>query len=383
MIKDNNAVDLRVVGDAREVYRCALGVAAIVVLTAVAGILSHGLVLAALPLLFLSYWLRSSLGYRSFTSKNTRLSPKRYPQIYQDVHLFSMQLRIPFPIYVYTAAKPLSAPARPDKPMIIIPETLLYGYSEHAPNRLMLWYLARELAYFKLLHRRSWCVYLIEMFRQIGLLDPAFSAWRRSLHYAADRMAFTMVSDLNVAIKGIAYRQLGQSLLDNTTISATLAHYSTLSQRVAGRFGEYLEATPSMNQRINQLLAWGKQKLPADFAVNETQLEGCAEPKLLLTCGSKILGEYVIDQDSVSIGRDTENDIRVIHKEISAKHARIIRRGDRHFIEDLNSKNGTFIDGRRVKSRMLRDGEVVCIASYELRYFAPQRKADRNQKMVA
>ena len=62
----------------------------------------------------------------------------------------------------------------------------------------------------------------------------------------------------------------------------------------------------------------------------------------------------------VSIGRDIANDIVINDAEVSRKHARLILEADRYKIEDLNSTNGTYIDGQRlIGPHLLAIGEVI------------------------
>lgn len=69
---------------------------------------------------------------------------------------------------------------------------------------------------------------------------------------------------------------------------------------------------------------------------------------------------YELELPEVSIGRDIANDIVINDAEVSRKHARLTREGDRYKIEDLNSTNGTYIDGQRlIGPHLLAIGEVI------------------------
>lgn len=70
-----------------------------------------------------------------------------------------------------------------------------------------------------------------------------------------------------------------------------------------------------------------------------------------------------IDKDSVILGRGDECDIRLSVRQVSRQHVRIFRQGNRYFIEDLESKNGTWINGQQLKgSRELADGDEIQLA---------------------
>ena len=57
---------------------------------------------------------------------------------------------------------------------------------------------------------------------------------------------------------------------------------------------------------------------------------------------------------AMTIGRDEDNDLSLkIDRMASARHARIVREGDHFWLEDRNSRNGTFLGDRRIRERTL------------------------------
>ncbi len=76
-----------------------------------------------------------------------------------------------------------------------------------------------------------------------------------------------------------------------------------------------------------------------------------------------------IEKDITTIGRDEDNDIVIPLPIISRHHARIIREGDRLYIEDLNSTNGTFVNGEKISGRvLLQPGAKISLGSYILNF---------------
>lgn len=62
----------------------------------------------------------------------------------------------------------------------------------------------------------------------------------------------------------------------------------------------------------------------------------------------------------VTLGRSADADITFTDRYASGLHARLYSRGDRYFLEDMNSTNGTLLDGGAVTSEVeLRDGSVI------------------------
>ncbi len=65
-------------------------------------------------------------------------------------------------------------------------------------------------------------------------------------------------------------------------------------------------------------------------------------------------------EDEYSLGRIESNAIVVNDSTVSSKHARIFRSGDGFYLEDLQSRNGTFVNGDRVtEKRLLADHDVI------------------------
>ncbi len=84
---------------------------------------------------------------------------------------------------------------------------------------------------------------------------------------------------------------------------------------------------------------------------------------LILRQGSTVDQRWVIDKGEVTLGRSPDNDLVFPDREISRHHARICRQGRECIIEDLGSKNGTFVnDERLTRPRVLQDGDEIQIA---------------------
>jgi pSer/pThr/pTyr-binding forkhead associated (FHA) protein len=82
---------------------------------------------------------------------------------------------------------------------------------------------------------------------------------------------------------------------------------------------------------------------------------------------NKGLHEYSVRYGlSLSIGRLPDNDIVIDNDAVSGKHARIVSNGDEYYVEDLNSTNGTFVNNKRIRSRKLKDEDIIVIGKHDL-----------------
>lgn len=105
---------------------------------------------------------------------------------------------------------------------------------------------------------------------------------------------------------------------------------------------------------------------------------------LVVTIDDKLLGEFPIEQEKVSIGRKPDNDICLNNLAISGYHSQIITVLDSSFLEDLNSTNGTYVNARLVKKHALEDGDLIDIGNHRIRYVngAEEKQEDQNSDVL-
>jgi len=95
-----------------------------------------------------------------------------------------------------------------------------------------------------------------------------------------------------------------------------------------------------------------------------------AEPPVFVTVHPKQSdGEKIVRMEfnnSVDIGRDKNNDIVFSSMRASSKHCRIYKVNDELKIKDCGSRNGTFVNGRKITEKILNDGDIINIAVYHI-----------------
>lgn len=99
--------------------------------------------------------------------------------------------------------------------------------------------------------------------------------------------------------------------------------------------------------------------------------------KVILSVDGVTLKEIPLARERTTIGRKSHNDIQIDNLAISGQHAAIISLMNDSFLEDLESTNGTYVNGRPVKKHFLQDGDVIELAKYRLKYVSEgSRKSD-------
>ena len=135
----------------------------------------------------------------------------------------------------------------------------------------------------------------------------------------------------------------------------------------AARFCEKCGAPLIPDDAGDQTLSSLLQEIDEDDASDvEVGVEGTA---LIVRSGAGRPGEtYQLVHDRLTIGRSPEADIFLDDVTVSRRHARLIREGRGFVIRDEGSLNGTFVNRRRVDSKMLEDGDEVQIGKYKLTF---------------
>jgi len=100
--------------------------------------------------------------------------------------------------------------------------------------------------------------------------------------------------------------------------------------------------------------------------------------RLILSLDNQVLAEYNMTKERYTIGRLPDNDVRIDNPAVSGHHSLIINILNDSFLEDLNSTNGTYVNGKLIKKHALQHGDVITIGHHQLR-FSDQQAAEPEQ----
>jgi len=90
--------------------------------------------------------------------------------------------------------------------------------------------------------------------------------------------------------------------------------------------------------------------------------------KLVVSLDGVVIKEVQITKDKTTLGRRPYNDIVIDNLAVSGEHAVLQMVGSDVFIEDLNSTNGTYINGKAVKKQLLAHNDTVEVGKYKIKY---------------
>lgn len=94
-------------------------------------------------------------------------------------------------------------------------------------------------------------------------------------------------------------------------------------------------------------------------------------PNLILTLDGKTLCETEMKRPRLLIGRSQHNDICIDSAYISRHHALFVKFGKATLLMDLNSKNGVFVNSRRVSNQVMLHNDIVSLGHHRIKFIDP------------
>lgn len=94
-------------------------------------------------------------------------------------------------------------------------------------------------------------------------------------------------------------------------------------------------------------------------------------PYLILTCRGKTLKRVPANQPRFIVGRNEHSDLRIVHDFISRRHAIFFRQGGNTIVVDLKSRNGTFVNGKRISHQVLINNDIISLGDYRIKFIDP------------
>lgn len=105
-------------------------------------------------------------------------------------------------------------------------------------------------------------------------------------------------------------------------------------------------------------------------------------PKMIVSIDEVVIKEVQLTKDKTTLGRRPYNDIVIDNLAVSGEHALIQMTGNEVFLEDLNSTNGTYVNGKAIKKQQLHNGDGVEIGKYRIKFVGDNAAENFDKTMV-
>lgn len=105
-------------------------------------------------------------------------------------------------------------------------------------------------------------------------------------------------------------------------------------------------------------------------------------PKMIVSIDDVVIKEVQLTKDRTTLGRRPYNDIVIDNLAVSGEHAVIQMAGEQVFLEDLNSTNGTYVNGKAIKRQQLQSGDDIEVGKYKIKFAADGAGDDFDNSMV-
>lgn len=89
-------------------------------------------------------------------------------------------------------------------------------------------------------------------------------------------------------------------------------------------------------------------------------------PEIIVKLGERIIHRYAFDKEMLSVGRARDNDIVIENLSVSRNHARIKKQDGKFFLTDMNSANGTLVNGVRVSKAEITHNDQLTVGKHTL-----------------
>ena len=105
-------------------------------------------------------------------------------------------------------------------------------------------------------------------------------------------------------------------------------------------------------------------------------------PKMIVSIDGVVIKEVELNKERTTLGRRPYNDVVIDNLAVSGEHAVLHLRGDEVEVEDLESTNGTYVNGKAVKRQPLHNGDTIDVGKYKIRFLHEDQHPDFEKTMI-
>jgi pSer/pThr/pTyr-binding forkhead associated (FHA) protein len=105
-------------------------------------------------------------------------------------------------------------------------------------------------------------------------------------------------------------------------------------------------------------------------------------PKMIVSIDGVVIKEVQLTKDRTTVGRRPYNDIVIDNLAVSGEHAVLQMTGSDVYLEDLNSTNGSYVNGKAVKKQLLQNNDTVEIGKYKIKFIGDASSGSFDKTMA-
>lgn len=105
-------------------------------------------------------------------------------------------------------------------------------------------------------------------------------------------------------------------------------------------------------------------------------------PKMIVSIDGVVIKEVRLTKERTTLGRRPYNDIVIDNLAVSGEHAVLQMTGHEVVLEDLNSTNGTYVNGKAAKKQVLQDGDSVEVGKYRIKFVSEAESNDFEETVM-
>ncbi|HKQ78833.1 MAG TPA: FHA domain-containing protein [Blastocatellia bacterium] len=356
------------------------------------------------------YIISVKLQQRAVLGTMVRVSPRQFPELYDLTAKAAERLSHPqVPVYVKRQSEMnIYTVGLWQQPIIVLTSSLV---DQMEPDNLQ-FFIGREIGHIAAGH-----IWLRTLLKPLGADVPVFGKllnsvvfgdWINRTEFTADRAGFIACRSLTTAVRTMLKFGVGVRLFEKLDIKEFLAQINEVSN-VRGHLTEIVAEQPYLTQRIRSLVRFSlsaRYKTLAPERQSHTQIlkaipekfvtsgigfsdlddeeevdqevtiadfsdyddENAPDPRLSLIAADGSVA-YTLRRRLTRIGRSQENDIVLDSDRVSRYHAEIVREGDDVMVVDKGSRNGIWVNRRRVKDpTAIKSGDTIRIGGREFTF---------------
>ncbi|MBS0294252.1 MAG: FHA domain-containing protein [Proteobacteria bacterium] len=99
-------------------------------------------------------------------------------------------------------------------------------------------------------------------------------------------------------------------------------------------------------------------------------------PRMVVSIDGVVIKEVPLTRERTTVGRRPYNDVVIDNLAVSGEHAVLVMDGDEVQVHDLGSTNGTYVNGKAIRQQLLRNGDVVEMGKYKIRFVHDAQRQD-------